>query len=368
MKNILLTGVCLFLSIFQLVADDSTYRLLVGTYTNTKVSEGIYSYAIDVEKGVFRPIQVAKELVNPSFLALTTDKKHVYAISESGTESKAGAFAFDVESGSFRFLNSSLTGGKGPCHVAVTDKHVVTANYSGGNLSVFRRNTDGSLSDLIRLLQHTGSSIHPKRQTKPYAHQVVFTPDQKFLLSCDLGTDLIMVYKYDRKSEHQPLVVFDSVQVKAGSGPRHLTISKNGKYVYLLQEIDGTISAMTMKKGKLKIIQETSVVIKSGIETGAADIHLSPDGKFLYASNRGTANDITCFTVEKNGRLSFVQQVSTGGVGPRNFAVTPDGNYLFVGNQRTDNIVVFKRDVKTGKLTDTGKSFTVGAPVCLLFY
>ena len=368
MKNILLAGVFLFLSVFQLVADDGIYRLLVGTYTNTKISEGIYTYQIDIEKEFFKPIQVAKELVNPSFLALSTDKKHVYAISESGTESKAGAFAFDAESGSFRFLNSSFTEGKGPCHVAVTDKHVVTANYGGGSLSVFLRNTDGSLSDLIQLIQHTGSSIHPKRQTKPYAHQVVFTPDKQFLLSCDLGTDKVMVYKYDINSNNQPFILFDSVQVKAGSGPRHLTISKNGKYVYLLQELDGTVSVMTLKKGKLKIIQETSVVIKSDIETGAADIHLSPDGKFLYASNRGTANDISCFAVGKSGKLSFVQQVSTGGVGPRNFALTPDGRYLFVGNQRTDHIVIFERDFKTGKLTDTGKSFNIGAPVCLLFY
>lgn len=368
MKNILLAGVFLFLVVFQLVADDGRYRLLVGTYTNTKISEGIYSYEIDVKKGVFNQKQVAKELVNPSFLALTSDKKYVYAISESGTESKAGAFAFDAESDSFRFLNSSFTEGKGPCHVAVTDKHLVTANYGGGNLSVFQRKTDGSVSELIQLLQHTGSSVHPKRQTKPYAHQVVFTPDQKFLLSCDLGTDKVMVYRYDADSQTQPLTVFDSIGVKAGSGPRHLTISKNGKYVYLLQEIDGTVSVMTMKNGKLKIIQETSVVIKADIETGAADIHLSPDGKFLYASNRGSANDITCFAVEKSGKLSFVQQVYTGGVGPRNFALTPDGKYLFVGNQRTDNIVVFKRDIKTGKLTDTGKSFNIGAPVCLLFY
>ncbi|MDD2284819.1 MAG: lactonase family protein [Paludibacter sp.] len=368
MKNILSVSIFLFVSVFQLIAGDGAYRLLIGTYTNTKVSEGIYSYAIDVEKGVFKPIQVAKELVNPSFLALSTDKKYVYAISESGTESKAGAFTFDAGKGSFKFLNSSLTEGKGPCHIAVTDKHIVTANYSGGSLSVFRINTDGSLSDLIQLIQHTGSSIHPQRQTKPYAHQVVFTPDHKFLLSCDLGTDLVMVYKYDRKSEHQPLVVYDSVQVKAGSGPRHLTISKNGKFAYLIQEIDGTVSVMNLKNGKLKIIQETSVVIKSDIETGAADIHLSPDGKFLYASNRGTANDITCFAVEKTGKLRFIQQISSGGVGPRNFALTPDGKYLFIGNQQTDNIVVFKRDIKTGKLTDIDKSFKIGAPVCLLFY
>ncbi|MFA6999016.1 MAG: lactonase family protein, partial [Victivallaceae bacterium] len=317
MKKVLLAGVILFLSIFQLVAGNGVYRLLIGTYTNTKISgEGIYSYEIDVEKGIFNQKQVAKELINPSFLALSTDKKYVYAISESGTASKAGAFAFDVESGSFSFLNSTLTEGKDPCYIAETKNHVVTANYSGGNLSVFRRNTDGTLSDLIQLVQHTGNSMHPKRQTKPYAHQVVFTPDQKFLLSCNLGTDKVMVYKYDFNSDHQPLVLFDSVKVKAGSGPRHLTISQNGKYVYLIHEIDGTLSVMTLKKGRLNIIQETSVVVKPDVKSGAADIHLSPDGKFLYASNRGTANDITCFAIEKNGKLRFVQQISSGGVGP----------------------------------------------------
>lgn len=354
--------------IYVMSAQTNHYRLIVGTYTSSSNSEGIYSFEVNMPTGDFSQRYIAKELVNPSFLAFSPDKQFVYAVSESGTESKAGAFAFDVASGSFSFLNSSLTEGKGPCHVAVTDKHVVTANYGGGSLSVFERKTDGALTDLVQLIHHTGSSIHPKRQTKPYAHQVVFTPDTKFMLSSNLGTDKVLVYKYDADNQTQPLIVFDSIRVKTGSGPRHMTISKNGKFVYLLQELDGTVSVMSIKKGRLKIMQETSVTMNPENETGAADIHLSPDGKFLYATNRGTANDISCFAIEKNGKLRFVQQVSSGGVGPRNFALTPDGKYLFVGNQRSNNIVVLKRDFKTGKLTDIGKSFKIGAPVCLLFY
>jgi 6-phosphogluconolactonase len=344
------------------------YRLLVGTYTNTGTSEGIYSYEADLEQGNVKLLSVAKSLENPSFLAISPDKQLIYSVSESPEASRAGAFAFDATTGTITFLNSSLTGGKGPCHIAMGTKHVITANYGGGNLSVFGIADAGRLTELTQLIQHTGNSIHPSRQLRPHAHQVVFTPDKQYLLSCNLGTDKVMVYLYDAGNKQQPLTAFDSIRVKAGSGPRHLTISNNGKIVYLLQELDGTVSVMSLKKGRLKLLQETSVVTKKDITVGAADIHLSPDGRFLYATNRGTANDISCFTVAKNGKLSFVEQVSSGGVGPRNFAISPDGKYLLAGNQRTDNIVVFRRDMKTGRLTNTGKEIKTGAPVCLLFY
>ncbi len=360
---LLLTGFICHIS-----AQTNSYRLLIGTYTNSGKSEGIYSYEVSVEAGVFTQKAVARELVNPSYLALSSDKKFVYAVSESGTASKAGAFAYDANHAGFRFLNSSDTQGQGPCYITASENHVFTANYGGGSISVFGRKSDGSLSELLQLVKHTGSSINPKRQTKPYVHQVVFTPDMQYLLANDLGTDHVTIYRYNKKGNGEILTPHDSIRVKAGSGPRHLTISKNGKYVYLLQELDGTVSVMTLNNGRLKIIQETSVVLKQGIETGAADIHLSPDGKFLYATNRGTVNDITCFAVGKNGNLTLKQQIPTGGIAPRNFAITPDGKYLFVGNQRSDMIVIMKRDKKTGFLSDTGKSIQIGAPVCLIFY
>jgi len=359
----------LLFTITSLSAQNNFYRLLVGTYTNTGKSEGIYSYDIDMQHGIFTRKSVAKELNNPSFLTLTPDKKFIYAISESNTGSKAGAFGFDVETGLFTFLNTSETHGSGPCYVSVTKQHVIAANYEGGSISVFGRNANGSLSDVLQVIQHSGSSIDPKRQTKPYVHQVLFTPDEKYLVVNDLGTDKVTVYQYDKNQvSNNILIPYDSITVKKGSGPRQSTFDKSGKYIYLLQEIDGTVTVMNMNNGRLQVIQETSVVVKAGIETGAADIHLSPDGKFLYATNRGTANDITCFSVAKDGKLTFKQQVSTGGVGPRNFSITPDGNYIFVGNQKTDNIVIFNRDCKTGLLTNSGKQIELGAPVCLLFY
>jgi 6-phosphogluconolactonase len=347
---------------------NNNYRLMIGTYTNTGKSQGIYTYQIDLNKFIFTQKSVAKEMVNPSYLALTPDKKYVYAVSESGTASKAGAFAFDESSGSFRFLNSSDTHGSGPCFVSATKRHVVTANYNGGSISVFGRNENGSLTDIMQLIQHVGGSINPSRQTTPHVHQVKFTPDGKYLLVNDLGTDKVTVYKYNANSKSDILIPYDSIQVKAGSGPRHLTFSKDGKRIYLLQELDGTVTVLRLTMGKLTKLQETTVVKKTGIETGAADIHLSQDEHFLYATNRGTANDISCFSVAKDGTLTFVNQYSTGGVGPRNFSMTPDGKYLFVGNQRTDNITIFKRNAKTGELTNTGKSIEVGAPVCLIFY
>jgi len=156
--------------------------------------------------------------------------------------------------------------------------------------------------------------------------------------------------------------------VKLGSGPRHAAFSSNGKRLYLVQEIDGTVSVIDMKNGKLKLIQEATVIRSNGVVARAADIHLSPDEKFLYVTNRGIANDISSFSVGKNGMLSFVEQVSTKGDGPRNFAISPDGLFVFVAHQFTDNISIFKRDIHTGKLTDSGQQIKVGAPVCLLFY
>ena len=357
------------LFLVQLNARSTNYRLLIGTYTSTGKSEGIYSYKINVEKGVFEKQSVAKEMKNPSFLALSADKKLLYVVGESDKASRAGAFAFNPKEATFRFINSSETKSKGPCYISASNKHVFTANYGGGSISVFGRQPDGSLSELQQLIIHTGSSIHPERQTKPYVHQVLLTPDKKFLIANDLGTDKVTVYRYNENATTQILIAHDSVKVKLGSGPRHMTISKNGKFAYLMQEVDGTVTAFSLKDGKLTILQETSVITpESGDEARAADIHLSPDGKFVYATNRGTASNITCFAVGKDGKLTFVQQISTGGVGPRNFNLTPDGKYVFVANQNSDNIVIFQRDKKTGELKNTGKMMQVGAPVCLVFY
>ena len=354
--------------IIPLSAQKNRYRLLIGTYTNSGKSEGIYSYQLDLAHGVNAQKSLVKGISNPSYLAIASNKKFVYSVEESSNGSAANAFSFDEKTGKLTLINTSKTNGANPCFITVSDKHVFTANYTGGSISVFERKADGSLSELKQLIQHKGGSIDPKRQKEPHVHQVIFTPDKKYLVANDLGTDMVTVYKYNKKGTTNILIPHDSIAVKPGSGPRHITFDKDGKHAYLIQEMDGTVSVFDMKCGKLKLLQTSSVVVKKNIETGAADIHLSPDGKFLYATNRGTANDITCFSVLNDGTISFVSQVSTIGQGPRNFAISPDGNYLLVANQRTDNVIVFKRDFKNGSLTYTGQQINVGSPVCLVFY
>lgn len=367
MKKILISFLLAVL-ILPLSAQNSNYRLLIGTYTDTGKSQGIYSYEVDMKAGVFTQKSVTTGVSNPSFLTITPDKKFIYSVSESPGGSATNAFSFDEQNARLTLINQSLTKSAGPCYISATAGHVFTANYGGGSLSVFGRKADGSLTDVLQVIQHTGKSINAERQNKPHVHQVILSPDTKYLLANDLGTDKVTVYQYNSTRKSVILVPFDTFTVKLGSGPRHAVFSKDGSKLYLIQEIDGTVSVLGFKNGKLKLIQETTVARKPKIVNRAADIHLSPDEKFLYATNRGTANDITCFSVTINGKLEFRQQVSTGGDGPRNFAITPDGKYIFVAHQFTDNITIFSRDAKTGFLTKTNKEIKVGAPVCLVFY
>lgn len=360
----------LFLAIITpVVAQNSNYHLLIGTYTDTDKSQGIYSYDINIKSGVFKQRSVTKGVSNPSFLAITPDKTFVYSVSESSNGSSAAAFKFDEKTATLTLINTSLTRSDGPCFISVTDKNVFTANYGGGSLSVFGRKADGSLTDALQVIQHTGKSVNTERQGEPHVHQVLVSPDKKYVIVNDLGTDKVTVYKYHPSvSSDKVLTPFDTLTVKLGSGPRHAVFTKDGSRLYLVHEIDGTVSALRCKDGVLSLLQETTVNHKTGIIDRTADVHLSPDEKFLYITNRGTANDITCFSVGADGKLTFKQQISTGGDGPRNFAITADGKYIFVAHQFTDNISIFSRDIKTGMLADTGKRIEVGAPVCLIFY
>ncbi|MDR3651585.1 MAG: lactonase family protein [Paludibacter sp.] len=353
---------------FSLIAQNKNYKLLIGTYTDTGKSQGIYSYDVDMKTGAFTQKSVTSKVPNPSFLAITPDKKFVYSVSESPSGSAAFAFKFDPVAEKLTKINSSSTTSDGPCFISATKNHVFTANYGGGSISVFGRNADGSLTDVLQLIQHTGKSVNTERQNEPHVHQVLVSPNQKYVIVNDLGTDKVTVYKYNPDSKTEILTPFDTLSVKPGSGPRHAIFNKDGSKLYLVHEIDGTVSVLGMKNGKLSLVQQTTVAYKADIVNRGAEIFLSPDERFVYVSNRGTANDVTCFAVAKNGKLTFVQRVSTKGDGPRNFALTPDGQYIFVGHQFTDNIVIFKRDTQTGKLTYTDKQIKIGAPVCLLFY
>lgn len=343
------------------------HRLIVGTYTNTGKSEGIYLYDFNAKTGDVKQIRVTKGVENPSYLTLSTDNKFIYSVNESGANSAATAFSFDARSAEMKFLNKQPAGAD-PCYIIADKKHVITANYSGGNASIYSIEADGSLGSLKQSVQHTGKGFNPARQNSPHVHMVLFSPDHKFVLINDLGKDKVYIYKYNINAEKDVLTPHDSIAITPGAGPRHLTFSKDGKFAYLLHEMDGGLTTFSYNDGSLKKIQETKTTVDGFTgENGGADIHLSPDGKFLYATNRGSENNITIFSVAKNGLLSKSGQVSTLGKGPRNFVIDPSGKFLLVAHHYTNDVVVFERNASNGTLTDTGKRIAVGAPVCLVF-
>lgn len=356
------------LAFTNLQAQDK-FNLLVGTYTNTCSSNGIYVYEFNASTGEFKLKNSSENVVSPSYLSVSADNKFVYAVNENGAQSAASAFGYDSKSGKLTFLNKSDALGADPCHLINDDKNVIIANYSGGSIAVFKKNPDGSISGAEQLVQHEGKGVNVARQEKAHVHMVVFSPDKKFVLSNDLGLDKVFIYKYNPDSKNEMLTLKGSVDVKAGSGPRHLTFSKDGKFVYLIQELDATLTTFSYdKSGSLKLIAETSILPKGFTGgTGAAAIKISPDGNFLYVTDRVDANSIAVYKILKNGGIELVEQLSTLGKGPRDFAIDPTGNYLLVGHQYTNDIVIFKRDITTGKLTDTGKRIGLCSPVGLVF-
>ena len=363
MKNSIAFLLFIFL-ITSVQAQKNKFNLLVGTYTTKCDSKGIYVYDFDSNTGNFNFKNATENVINPSFLSVSNDNNFIYAVNENGDKSMVSSFGYVPSTGKTDFINKESAKGTDPCYIINDDKNVIVANYSSGNISVFGKNNDGSITKAKQVIQNYGTN---KKQV-PHAHQVYFSPDNKYVLGNDLGIDKVFTYTYNPNSPNEILKKKDSISVKPGSGPRHLTFSKNGKFVYLLQENDGTVTTFRYLNEKLKKIQETSVVSKDFAgKIGAADIHISPDGKFLYATNRGTANDISIFKILKNGKLESKGQTSTLGNGPRNFAIDPSGNFLLVAHQYTNDVVIFKRNKKTGSLTDAGKKITLCSPVCLVF-
>ncbi len=350
-------------------AQKVNYNLLIGTYTNTGKSEGIYTYHFNTLSGINKLKSVTKNVSNPSFLALSPDEHTVYSVNESGEESAVSAFNFNAPSGELTFLNKQNSHGADPCYVTADQKNVIIANYSGGSIAVYGRNADGSLTAVKQVLQHTGKSIDPqKRQESAHTHMVQFTPDKKHLISVDLGEDLVYTYTYSPNAERDILKIKTVYKTKPGTGPRHLTFSPDGKFAYLTHEFNGSITAFSYNEGHLNRIQEIGTTAKDFTgKIDAADIHVSPDGKFLYQTNRGDANTLNVFSIYPTGKLAFVSSVSTLGKGPRNFTITPNGNFLLVAHQYSNDVVIFKRDKFTGALTDSGERINVGAPVSLVF-
>jgi 6-phosphogluconolactonase len=357
----------------SLCAAAQNFYLFIGTYTGTG-SKGIYVYRFDAGTGKAQWICNTDSANNPSFLAMGRGDSVLYAVNEvaSPTGGRLSAYHFNRRIGQLSLLNTQPTGGNHPCYVSVDGERntVVAGNYSGGNLAVFATNSDGSLQPYRQLVQHSGSSVNLQRQTAPHVHATVFAPDGRYVFVPDLGIDKIMAYQYQKKNA-QPLLpaVPPAVPATAGAGPRHLNFHPNGRWAYLMQELNGAVVAYAYQKGTLKKIQELPAHADTASGPfGSADIHVSPDGRFLYVSNRAAENNLAIFKVnQSNGQLTLVGFQSTLGLKPRNFSIDPTGRFLLVANQESDVIVVFKRNEETGLLTDTGERIEVKTPVCLVW-
>lgn len=345
--------------------------MLLGTYTSDQASRGIYVYNFDTNTGASDSVSMV-EVSNPSYLALSPNEEFLYSVGENGQDdSYAHAFSFDKESGQLKLIDSQLTYGSSPAYIAVDKKghNLFTANYGGGSISQFNILSDGTLSPLSNLYKFEGVGADPQRQQKPHLHSVRYSPDGKYLFATDLGTDKIYRYKsISSVFEGQPaLLENDSVVFKtpAGTGPRHFDYHPNGLYFYLLGELSGQVIVYDYNSGNLQ--QKQTILADTVGAKGSADIHVSPSGKFLYASNRLEEDGIAIFAIDKeDGTLTKVGYQLTA-KHPRNFAITPNGKFLLVAG-RDDNVVeVYSIDSKTGLLTNTHQNIAIDKPVCIKF-
>jgi len=340
--------------------------LMVGSYA-TPEEEGIKVYAWDGEKGEAAYVSGLKGISNPSYQVVSADGKRVYSVGEDdGLTSTAHALSFDKSQGRLALMNTQLTQGGAPCYINLSPngKFVITANYVGGSISLLGLDSEGKIGTEAEVIPFEGEGVLKGRQSQPHLHCVEFTPDGKFLLANDLGTDKIHVFPLTSGGKLDEMGTFD-VELEAGSGPRHLCFSKDGRFAYLINELSGKVTALSYKGETLTPIQYIEADTVNA--QGSADIHLSPDGKFLYASNRLKADGIAVFSVhQETGMLTRAGYQLTG-IHPRNFIITPDGRFLLVACRDSNLVQIFRRDEKTGLLVDTGKTIDTSKPVCLKF-
>jgi 6-phosphogluconolactonase len=351
------------------------YLVYVGTYTDHG-SRGIYAYRFDSSTGKLTSLGLAAEAAEPSFLAVDSSGRFLYAVNETLTykgqqTGAASAFAIQSATGKLSLLNQVSSHDEGPAHITLdrTSKYALVSNYELGSVVVLPVLKDGRLGEATSFVQHKGSSVNPERQKGPHAHAIALSPDNRFAVVADLGLDQLLVYGFDAAKGTlgaQPQIV----KAAPGAGPRHLAFSPNGRFLYVINELQSTVVTYSYKAatGALQAVQTASTLPKgfSGNNT-AAEIEIRPDGRFLFASNRGD-DSIAVFAIDSDtGVLTHVATSPTGGKTPRNFAIDPTGSWLLAANQDSDEIVVFRIDHKTGHLTPTGETIPVQSPACLKF-
>lgn len=355
MKKILLAIFCA-LFILNLNAQNPIYYLLIGTYTDGGADDGIYVYRFNPNKGEATFVSKTSGVQNPSWLCISKDGKFVYSVNENSgnTPGEVSAFAFDKKKGELTFLNKQPTDGLSPCHINIdaSGKNVITANYNGGNISVFKTNADGTLQPYAQLIPHDGYGVNVQRQEMPHPHEVVFSPDEKYVFAPDLGNDRLYQYNFNGSDSKNVLTPADSgyYTIDDGFGPRHFIFNPDGKTAYLLNELSGQIIVYNYANGKLtqkQIIVSTNAGDKN--DRGSAEIEISPNGKFLYTSNRGQANDISLYKVQTDGTLLENGHIPVN-ANPRGFMVDPTGRFLLVASQNGNTVQMFTINKNYGLL------------------
>lgn len=385
MKRVLMTvlvAASLNLSLPTAQADEA-YDLLVGTYTAGS-SEGIYRYRFDARTGQIaaRPAQILVA-ENPSWLTLSKDQRRLFVVNENGPgqkDSVGRVSSYTVAAGSHQIapVNQVPSEGDEPTHSSLSadERFLFVSNYAvapdpGGSLSVLAVSTDGTLSSVVQQHRHQASKVNPERQAGPHVHSTVVGPDGRFVFVSDLGADKVFIYRYDGDNAKAPLSPASprSVSLPPGSGPRHLVFDKAGKHAYLTLEMTAQVVVFDYHGGKLTLKQQLDLASKSGPVQGAGGaLHLSPDGKFLYVSNRGTVNEMVVFAVDdKSGQLKRLQNRSVEGDHPREFTLDPTGKFLLIADQKSNAVVVVQRDTHTGLLGKKVQSMNIDAPSDLKF-
>lgn len=338
----------------------------IGTYTKGD-SKGIYSFTLDTEAKQISNVKAVAELNNPTYVNISNDNKVLYAVVKEGDKGGVASYAINNQTGELTELSRQVTEGASPCHVSVdkNNQQVVTANYHRGTVEAYLVNEDGTVNRSTSIMQHEGQGPH-ERQEKPHTHFSGFTPDEKFVVAVDLGIDKVITYKIDNGA----LTEAHTLLVKAGSGPRHITFHPNGKYAYVMTELSNEVIALSYnaETGIFTELQYIAAIPEDFTENSQGSaIHISSDGRFVYAGNRGH-NSIAVFRVnEETGELALVEYTSTEGNWPRDFAFDPTESFIVASNEESGNLVLYARDKETGRLSVIQSDVAVPYPVCVKF-
>ncbi|AZA84136.1 6-phosphogluconolactonase [Chryseobacterium lactis] len=340
----------------------NTY-VFFGSFNRDKNTEGIYVYELDIIKGNLSKVTSVKGILNPSFLTLAPNGQYLFACTESKTKDagSVSSFKFNPEKKSLTFINSQRTGGENPVYITAhkNGKWLINGNYTEGSVSVYPVSENGLIEPRVQNFQYSEGSTDPDRQERSHIHSTVFSPDFNYVFAPDLGADKIRAYQFEN-NKTEPLTEIPFKQAPLGSGPRHFTFHPNGKFAYCVEEMGGAVSAYSYDSGKLESIQRINThpdQLKDNFEN--SDIHISPDGRYLYASNRGSENNIAIFSIQNDGTLKTIGYQKTGGKHPRVFTLDETGKFLIATNSVSGDAFVFKRNEETGLLKKVGKKIKI---------